>query len=270
MVLLHFLGAIGAHADGLLTTPFYYFTNGVDGANPQASLMQASDGNIYGTTTAGGSNNQGTIFRVAPNHTVTPLYSFTGGADGSMPLAGLMQASDGNLYGTTYSGGSNVSYGTVFRISTNGAFKALYSFTGNNDGGNPQAGLVQAVDGNLYGTTYNDGSNFDGTVFRISTNGVFKSFYSFGGNPDGSSPLNLVRAADSNLYGVTFSGGSNGGAGTNFRVKTNGSVATLYSFTGGTDGVYPEMSGRRQQRQFFRDNVSGRQQRQWFRGSISF
>ena len=239
IISLH-LCALRAHGDALLATPIYYFNNQNDGANPQAGLIQATSGIMYGTTTGGGSNFEGTIFQVTPGHVVTPIYSFTGTTtDGGTPLAPVMQASDGNLYGTTSTGGASSFYGTVFRISTNRVFQLLYSFTGNNDGGNPQAGLVQANDGLLYGTTYNGGSNSLGTVFRISTNGAFKSFYSFASSADGSSPLNLVKGADNNLYGVTFSGGSTG-SGTIFRVKTNATVATLYSFLGGTDGAYPE------------------------------
>src|ERR1019366_4208049 len=103
---------------------------------------------------------------------LTSLYSFTGGNDGGNPQAGLVQGSDGNLYGTTYGGGTNGD-GTVFKISTGGAYTSLYSFSGGNDGASPWAGLVQGSDGNLYGTTYGG----VGSVFRISTNGAYTNLY---------------------------------------------------------------------------------------------
>src|SRR5580693_3683484 len=96
-----------------------------------------------------------------------PLYSFTGGNDGDNPIAGLVQASDGNLYGTAYEGGTN-GYGAVFRITASGALTPLWSFTDGHDGARPYTGLMQAGDGNLYGTTADGGTNGDGVVFRIT------------------------------------------------------------------------------------------------------
>src|SRR5208282_1590558 len=128
-------------------------------------LVQGSDGYFYGTTTGGGTNSEGTVFRISTNGALTILYSFdsvqdTNGLplDGANPQAGLVQGSDGHFYGTTY--GYNGwhpftgYYGTVFRISTNGALSTLYSFTGGTDGRNTDAGLVQGSDGYFYGTTY--------------------------------------------------------------------------------------------------------------------
>src|SRR5208283_1356970 len=136
----------------------YFFSGGNDGANPQAGLVQGSNGNFYGTTYGGGTNNYGTVFKIRTNGGLTSLYSFTGGNDGANPQAGLLQGSDGNFYGTTYQGGTN-NYGTVLKISTNGGLTRLYSFTGGYVGANPQAGLVQGSDGNFYGTTYQGGTN---------------------------------------------------------------------------------------------------------------
>ena len=115
------------------------------------------------------------------------LYSFTGGNDGEYPQAGLVQGSDGYLYGTTLIGGTNGA-GTVFKISASGAFMSLYSFTGNNDGGYPFDGLVQGSDGNFYGTTEGGGTNGFGTVFKINASGVLTSLYSFTGGKDGNNP----------------------------------------------------------------------------------
>jgi uncharacterized repeat protein (TIGR03803 family) len=119
-------------------------------------------------------------------------------------------------------------------------FTTLYSFDGGNDGGYPDAGLVQGSDGAFYGTTYGGGANGSGTVFKISTNGVLTSLYSFTGASDGAGPdAGLVLGTDGNFYGTTENGGSNGGYGTVFKISTNGTLTSLYSFTGGNDGAYP-------------------------------
>jgi uncharacterized repeat protein (TIGR03803 family) len=233
----------GIHLAGAQTLiPLYSFTGGNDGNNPIAGLVQASDGNLYGTAPDGGTNGYGTVFRITTSGTLTPLYSFTGGYDGADPRGGLTQASDGNLYGTTEDGGTNDD-GVVFRITTNGVLTPLYSFTGGHDGSDPRGGLVQANDGNLYGTTSDGGTNFNGTVFRITTNGIFKTLYSFTGGHDGTFPEStLVQAGDGKLYGTAYQGGiSNGiaGYGALFRITTNGILTPLYSFTNGTDGADP-------------------------------
>jgi uncharacterized repeat protein (TIGR03803 family) len=222
--------------------PLYSFTGGGDGDNPIAGLVQASDGNLYGTTYEGGTNGYGAIFRIATSGAPMPLYSFTDGHDGARPYSGLVQAGDGNLYGTTADGGTNGD-GVVFRITTNDVFTPLWSFTGGHDGAEPRGGLMQGGDGNLYGTMADGGTNFDGTVFRITTNGVFTPLYSFTGGHDGTFPeATLVQAADGNLYGTTYQGGINNGIsgyGTVFRITTNGNLTPLYSFTNGTDGAHP-------------------------------
>jgi uncharacterized repeat protein (TIGR03803 family) len=221
----------------------HLFTGGNDGGEPDASLIQVSDGSLYGTTAEGGTNGAGTVFRISSNGALTSLYSFTGGNDGANPQAGLVQGSNGNLYGTT-EGGTGGS-GTVFEISTNGALTSLYSSFGVSDGANPEAGLVQGSDGYFYGTTYwsGTGANGYGTVFRISTNGALTSLHSFSGN-DGAYPqAGLVQGSDGNFYGTTSGGGtygsSVGGYGTVFKISTNGALTSLYSFTGGNDGANP-------------------------------
>jgi uncharacterized repeat protein (TIGR03803 family) len=220
----------------------YSFTGGGDGSNPNAGLVQASDGNLYGTTYNGGTIGVGTVFRITTNGALTSLYSFSGnvygGTDGGNPYYGsLVQASDGNLYGTTEEGGTNGD-GTVFQITTNGAEAVLYSFTGGNDGRYAFGGLVQASDGNLYGTTGNGGTNGYGTVFRMTINGALTSLYSFTGGNDGGNPLaGLVQASDGNLYGTTAYDNT---LGTVFRITTNGALTTLHFFYGGSDGGYPQ------------------------------
>jgi uncharacterized repeat protein (TIGR03803 family) len=192
-------------------TPLYSFTDGYDGGEPYGALVQANDGNLYGTTTDGGTNGQGAVFRITTAGVFTPLYSFTGGNDGANPFGSLVQASDGNLYGTTsYAGGPDHA-GTIFRITTHGILTTLYSFTDDNDGAYPYGGLVQANDGNLYGMASVGGADNDGTVFRITTNGVFTPLYSFTGGNDGAQPqAGLVQANDGNLYGTTEAGGASG------------------------------------------------------------
>jgi len=217
----------------------HLFTGGNEGAEPNASLIQASDGNLYGTTAEGGTNGDGTVFKISTNGALTRLYSFTGGNDGAYPQAGLVQGRDGNFYGTTETGGTNYA-GTVFKISTNGVLTSLYSFTNVNDGADPVAGPVQGSDGYFYGTTVGGGTYNSGTVFKISTNGALTSLYSFTSGNDGANPYaGLVQGSDGYFYGTTYSGGTNG-YGSMFKISTNGVLTSFYSFTGGYDGAYPQ------------------------------
>ncbi|MGA2544393.1 MAG: choice-of-anchor tandem repeat GloVer-containing protein [Verrucomicrobiota bacterium] len=222
-------------------TSLYSFTNGNDGASPYGGLVQGNEGQFYGTATAGGTNNDGTVFKISASGVLTSLYSFTNGSDGRDPND-LVQGSDGNFYGTTVSGGTN-NYGTVFKISTNGSLTSLNSFTGGSDGGYPQAGLAQGSDGKFYGTTYVGGAqagyNGVGAVFQFSTNGALSGLYAFTGGHDGNNPqAGLVQGSDGNFYGATGSGGVNN-AGTVFKISTNGGYTILYSFTNGNDGSSP-------------------------------
>jgi uncharacterized repeat protein (TIGR03803 family) len=211
-----------------------------DGAYPQAGLVQGSDGNFYGTASGGGTSNAGTVFRISPSGNETNLHSFAGSPDGLEPAAVLIQGSDGNFYGTTEYGGMR-NNGTVFRISTTGSYSNLYLFGSvANDGANPFAGLVQGSDGNFYGTTDLGGTNYDGTVFRISPSGNETNLWSFGDANDGAYPqAGLVQGSDGNFYGTTQQGGTNG-YGTVFRISPSGNETNLYSFgSSPTDGQYP-------------------------------
>ena len=171
--------------------------------------------------------------------TFTLLYSFKGGTDGDAPVAGLLRDAAGNLYGTTFYGGTS-SNGTVFKLDATGTETVLYSFTGGADGGNPQGGLIRDAAGNFYGTTYYGGipTCQCGTVFKLDTTGTETVLHSFTGT-DGASPqAGLLRDASGNLYGTT----SNGGAvydGTVFKVDTTGAETVLHSFAGGNDGWGP-------------------------------
>ena len=235
-VLASSLYGIPAHAQSLTT--LYSFHNS-DGANPHAGLCQASDGNLYGATNFGGINGYGTIYRTTTSGTLTTLYQFTGGSDGAVPSATLIQASDGNLYGTTYAGGA-YGGGTVFRITTSGTLTTLHSFSGK-DGANPVAGLIQASDGNLYSTMPYGGVNGYGTVYRITTSGTLTTLYQFTGGNDGANPTaGLIQAGDGNLYSATSLGGVNG-YGAVFKITTSGTLTTLYSFSN-SDGANPHVS----------------------------
>ncbi|MGA2369802.1 MAG: choice-of-anchor tandem repeat GloVer-containing protein, partial [Candidatus Korobacteraceae bacterium] len=221
-------------SSGTLTV-LHTFTDGQDGARPVAGMIQASDGNFYGVTTVGGgASGCGTVYRVTHSGTLTTLYKFAGSpSDGCQPFGPLVQASDGNLYGTTYTGGS-ATYGMVFKVTTGGTETNLHNFctqSGCPDGANPQAGLVQGSDGNLYGETLYGGPNGYGSVFKITTSGTLTTLFSFNA-ADGSEPTGgLVQGRDGNFYGTTSQGGAAGGAaGTVFKMTPSGTLTTLYNF----------------------------------------
>jgi uncharacterized repeat protein (TIGR03803 family) len=228
--------------DGALND-LYSFTGDIDGANPYAPLVQASNGNFYGATTEAGSVGYGTLFSISPVGAFNALYSFTNGSDGTGPLAALIQATDGNLYGVTGGGGA-ANLGSIFRVSSNGAPVNFYSFPGGQNGSRPNA-LVQGDDGNFYGTTMASSIGpfqFYGIIFRITLNGQFSILYTLN-TADGHYPhAGLIQASDGNFYGTTFNGGAFGsgfGNGTIFRIAPNGAFATLASFDGFNDGLNP-------------------------------
>ncbi|MEO5914553.1 MAG: choice-of-anchor tandem repeat GloVer-containing protein [Luteolibacter sp.] len=221
------------------------------GAKPMAGLVQGSDGNFYGTTSKGGEFDQGTAFKLTPAGVLTTLVEFTGtgeGKNGGSPQAGLVRDSLGNFYGTT-AGGGTYGFGTVFKISTDSTLTTLVHFTGNgasNKGRSPKHKLVQASDGNFYGTTYEGGAFDQGTVFKIITNGTLagttlvtlKEFKGAEPNKNGSNPeAGLVQGGDGNFYGTTYHGGIGGvntgydGFGTVFRMTPGGALTTLVEFT---------------------------------------
>jgi uncharacterized repeat protein (TIGR03803 family) len=185
-------------------TTLYTFTGGADGGNPVGRLTQDSNGNLYGTAESGGNSaGDGVIFEITSAGVFSTFYTFTGGADGAGPQAGLIQGSDGNFYGTT-DGGPTASDGTIFKITPAGVLTTLHTFTNGSDGGFPAGDLIQGSDGNFYGAT---GEGF-GTVFRITPAGVFTTLYTFTGGLDGSQPqAGVIQGSDGNLYGTTFLGG---------------------------------------------------------------
>jgi uncharacterized repeat protein (TIGR03803 family) len=140
--------------------------NYTNGSSPVAGVVQDVDGAFYGTAYYGGADGAGTVFKLTPDGVLTAIHSFTGGSDGGNPFGGLLLASDGNLYGTTEVGG-NYGVGTLFRISTTGAFSTLAHFDGY-QGAYPECTLAQGSDGNLYGTASGGGQNNEGTIYRLT------------------------------------------------------------------------------------------------------
>jgi uncharacterized repeat protein (TIGR03803 family) len=214
--------------------------NGGDGLSPEATLVQGSDGNFYGTTALGGAHAKGTVFRIDAAGSLTTLHSFSGfPIDGAVPVGGLVQGTDGNFYGTTASGGAFFE-GTVFRITSSGAVTVLHSFNSFfGEGAVPVSGLVQGSDGNFYGTTVIGGDHFLGTVFKINAAGSLTTLHSFSGSPgDGANPIAaLVEGTDGNFYGTTPSGGEHF-QGIVYRISQGGGHTVLHSFSG-----YPAEGG---------------------------
>ena len=214
-----------------------------DGRSPQAGLVQAKDGNFYGTTYGGGTNGLGTVFRFTPSGVLTTLHSFCNPPytcspnDGAGPVGTLIQASNGALYGTTNAG-------TLFKITLKGVFSLLYTFPATSI----NASLLQVSNGAIYGATYTGGAYSHGSVFKTTLTGKVTTLYSFcsggGSCADGSEPNGgLALGTDGNFYGTTFVGGTDG-LGTVFKLTPKGKLTTLHVFTGpvggGQDGANPE------------------------------
>ncbi|MBD0254257.1 MAG: T9SS type A sorting domain-containing protein [Cytophagales bacterium] len=211
------------------------------GSFPVANLVQGTDGNYYGTTSAGGTTNHGTVFRTCTNGSYAVLYSLDRTAHGGAPRGNLAQGVDGAFYGTTSEGGSNAA-GTIFRITAGGALSVLRHLSSSADGRTPRAGLVRGTDGAFYGTTYGGGSNGHGTLFKITAGGTFTVLRHLSSLTDGRNPeAELVQGSDGAFYGTTYSGGSSGW-GTIFRITAGGTFTVLRHLSSSTDGRYPEGS----------------------------
>jgi len=256
-------------AAGNLITPYNFCskTNCSDGEQPYAGLVQATGGNFYGSTVEGGGSSQcsqgcGTVFKITPSGTLTTLHSFDV-SDGAYPVGTLVQATDGTFYGTTYGvypeaksanidraslEGTTSSYGTIFKVTRDGTLITLHTFCSQNgcaDGNYPAGALVQATDGNFYGTTEYGGASSGGTIFKIAAGGMLTTLYSFCSQTnctDGAHPIaGLVQATNGIFYGTTYTGGANG-FGTVFKITAAGNLTILYSFcseTNCTDGSSP-------------------------------
>jgi len=186
------------------------FTGPINGSNPRGSLMQATNGKLYGMTYQGGSNNMGVLFEYDPaTNNYTKKLDFAGATNGSYPQGSLMQATNGQLYGMTYGGGAN-GWGVLFEYDpvTNTYTKKL-DFAGATTGSNPQGSLMQATNGKLYGMTYGGGVNNLGVLFEYdpATNNYTKEL-DFAGVTSGSNPQgSLMQATNGQLYGMTYIGG---------------------------------------------------------------
>ena len=232
-------------------TVLHSFTGSADGASPIATLTMDGAGNLYGTTTAGGSAGNGTVFRLAPpkkkgeNWTEKVLYSFGSGADGATPVAGVTLDAKHNLYGTTSAGGT-YGYGTIFQLKRSKSGwteNILYNFQGGDDGSVPYAGVILDHSGNLYGGATGGGTGGGGTIFELTpSNGTwtFSVIYNIPGWSLSGPFRNLMMDASGNLYGTTHCDGDYS-AGTVYELTPSGGTWTytsLYVFTGSSDGQF--------------------------------
>ena len=216
--------------DGTLTTLNLF--NGANGSAPAGALLQTGDGNFYGTTLAGGANNDGVISKATASGSLTILHSLAA-SEGESALGGLVQGSDGNFYGTTSAGGAN-GQGTVYKVTASGTLTTLHNFN-TTDGATPNGSLLLASDGNFYGTTQLGGANYCswlqntcGIVYRMTPSGTLTTLYDFSG-PDGTTPnAGLMQAADGNFYGTTAWGGIDE-LGVVFRLTPTGTLSVLHS-----------------------------------------
>ena len=227
----------------------YGFNGDTDGANPYGPLIEAPDGNFYGTTMSGSATATaptGTVFKMTASGEITILHHFTmtTGGDGVNPYSGLILASDGNFYGTTYTAvgatGGGANGGVVFRITPSGNYTKLFTFSGV-EGAYPKAGLIQGKDGKLYGTSSKGGFDgryvYGGTVYRVGLSGGPAAVHLFTVK-DGVAPTcDLLQASDGALYGTTYAGGANG-FGTVFRLTTSGAYTVLRNLVA-ADGANP-------------------------------
>lgn len=210
---------------GVVSTVFSFHAN--DGYGPEGTLVQASDGYLYGVTSSGGAGGNypaGTVFRFDPaTRVLTTLHTFFGD-DGSDPGAGLIQATDGHLYGVT-GGGGQFGAGTVFRVGLDGSFQTIYHFgTGPRDGGRPLGALMQKRDGLLCGTTYWGGARNSGTVYCLTMAGQMSVVRAFPDDGGATSPL--IEGDDGSLLGTANFGGSQG-QGSLFKLRPDGHMKVM-------------------------------------------
>ncbi len=221
-------------------TVLYSFTGGADGGNPWGGVVRDAEGNLYGTTFAGGTAGLGCVFKLDASGNETVLHSFTGGSDGSEPMAGVIRDKAGNLFGTTFAGGDPSSSGIVFKLDAAGNETILHRFRERGDGTGPQTAVIPDGKGNLYGTTSYGGSAGKGVVYEVAAGGHETVLRSFTGNGDGGYPNGPVTLdAAGNLYGTTGYGGASN-EGVVFVLNAARQLIVLYSFSGGADGGLPD------------------------------
>lgn len=219
------------------------------GWSPNSGVVFDQNGDLYGTTPIGGNMNDcldygcGVVYELSSEGTYTVLYSFEGAPnDGSEPYDGVVRDTKGNLYGTTYRGGSSAcSCGTVFKLTPEGVETVLHNFQSSPDGAYPTGGLILVKD-KLYGVATGGGGGGWGSVFEIAINGsdftVLYNFCTLQDCADGATPWGTLAYREGNLYGTTENGGANG-VGTVFQLAADGTETVLHSFAGGTDGAQP-------------------------------
>ena len=196
-----------------------------EGQNIYYPLVQGTDGNFYGIASAGGTNNNGTIFKMTAAGKLTVLHQFTG-TDGSFPVA-IISGADGNFYGATNTGGS-VGAGVIFKITSGGTFTVVHNLNGTTDGTAPNYSLIQATDGKLYGVT--NPPDLTGTIYSVTTSGTFTTLYTFTGGTDGGFPTTALRQHTNGLlYGGTYIGGDINGCSTNVNGQIHLGCGVFYS-----------------------------------------
>ena len=245
--ILAFLLAVPMFATAQTYTVLHNFS-GPEGSQPTSALAVDAEGNLYGTTFAGGANGLGTVFKITPTGMYTLLHSFSG-ADGAHPYAGLTFVGNGYFFGTTNSGGT-ANLGTIFVIDSAGTFGVAHNFSGF-DGNNPYGGVAEATDFDgvlaVYGFTSGGGQSGYGTAYRLDANGVYTVLHNFMDSTDGAYLYSTPLVVDGLLLGVTRRGGS-ANDGTAFVVNDAGAFEALdyygpfaqsYSgFVAAQDGTY--------------------------------
>src|SRR5260370_855628 len=188
-------------------TVLYMFSGAFGGGSPYAGVIRDSAGNLYGTAFQNGAADKGVVYKLDTTGHEIVLYSFTGGADGGYPYAGVTRDSAGNLYGTTLGGGM-ANKGVVYKLDTTGHETVLHSFSAGADGPCPYAGVTRAPAGNLYGTAFHSGPADKGVVYKLDTTGHETVLHSFTGGADGGRPYaGVIRDSAGNLYGTAAFGG---------------------------------------------------------------
>ena len=218
-------------------TVLFEFTGGLDGFEPAGGVIRDSSGNLYGVTRNGGTSNLGVVYELSPSGQETVLHNFTGGSDGSIPQAGVIRDSAGNLYGTASSGGK-YGWGVVYKINSS-VLTVLYAFMNSGDGALPYSGVTHDSSGNLYGTTFYGAFGEPGGVYKLDTAGTETVLHNFSGGQDGSVLYNgVILDPSGNIYGTTTEGGI-GNSGIVYELNPAGAETILYGFPAPTDGYQP-------------------------------